>query len=58
MKLYDIRLVISQSGNEFHYSEMITTKNIYIRFHGLAELYVSSYSDVMLIVLQRNSGNG
>jgi len=48
MTKYDIGLVISQSGNEFPYSEMITAKNIYIRFHGPAELYASSYSDDML----------
>ena len=45
---YDIGLVISQSGEHFPYSEMITAKNIYIRFHGPAELYASSYSDDML----------
>jgi uncharacterized protein YecE (DUF72 family) len=45
---YDIGLVISQSGEHFPYSEMITAKNIYIRFHGPAELYASSYSDGML----------
>jgi uncharacterized protein YecE (DUF72 family) len=42
---YDVGLVISQSGNRFPYTEMITAKNIYIRFHGPAELYASSYSD-------------
>lgn len=38
----------SQSGVRFPYSEMITAKNIYIRFHGPKELYASSYSDAIL----------
>ena len=42
---YEIGLVISQSGSKFPYSEMVTAKNIYIRFHGPHELYASSYSD-------------
>lgn len=45
MAKYNIGLVISQSGNRFPYSEMITAKNIYVRFHGPAELYASSYTD-------------
>lgn len=45
MTKYNIGLVISQSGNVFPYSEMITAKNIYVRFHGPAELYASAYSD-------------
>jgi uncharacterized protein YecE (DUF72 family) len=48
MAKYDIGLVISQSGERFPYSEMITAKNIYIRFHGPNQLYASSYSDEML----------
>lgn len=48
MAKYDIGLVISQSGKRFPYSEMITAKNIYIRFHGPQQLYASSYSDAML----------
>jgi uncharacterized protein YecE (DUF72 family) len=48
MAKYNIGLVISQSGNVFPYSEMITAKNIYIRFHGPAYLYASQYSDQML----------
>ncbi|HVE60739.1 MAG TPA: DUF72 domain-containing protein, partial [Chitinophagaceae bacterium] len=46
---YNIGLVISQSGVSFPYSEKITAKNIYVRFHGPAELYASSYSDEMLM---------
>jgi uncharacterized protein YecE (DUF72 family) len=48
MTKYDVGLVISQSGERFPYSEMITAKNIYIRFHGPHDLYASSYSDKML----------
>jgi len=48
MKKYNIGLVISQSGEKFPYSEMITSKNIYIRFHGPQQLYASSYCDEML----------
>ena len=48
MTKYDIGLVISQSGEVFPYSEMVTAKNIYVRFHGPAELYASSYSDKSL----------
>ena len=42
---YEIAFVISQSGNRFPYAEMITAKNIYVRFHGPDALYASSYSD-------------
>lgn len=45
MAKYAIGLVISQSGERFPYTEMVTAKNIYIRFHGPAALYASSYSD-------------
>lgn len=48
MAKYNIGLVISQSGNFFPYSEMATAKNIYVRFHGPAELYASAYSDETL----------
>jgi uncharacterized protein YecE (DUF72 family) len=53
MTKYYIGLVISQSGNEFPYTEMVTAKNIYIRFHGPADLYASSYSDEMLYSFAR-----
>jgi uncharacterized protein YecE (DUF72 family) len=45
MAKYNIGLVISQSDGVFPYSEMVTAKNIYIRFHGPKELYASGYSD-------------
>src|SRR5687768_16229548 len=43
MAKYNIGLVISQSDGVFPYSEMVTAKNIYIRFHGPKELYASGY---------------
>jgi uncharacterized protein YecE (DUF72 family) len=48
MKKYRIGLVIAQSGVHFPYSEAITAKTIYLRFHGPRELYASSYSDEQL----------
>ena len=48
MTKYDVGFVISQSGDKFPYSEMVTAKNIYVRFHGPAALYASSYTDEML----------
>lgn len=48
MTKYDVGLVISQSGDAFPYNEMVTAKDIYVRFHGPKELYASSYSDEML----------
>lgn len=48
MRKFDIGLVISQSGTSFPYSEKITAKNVYVRFHGPRELYASGYSDGML----------
>jgi uncharacterized protein YecE (DUF72 family) len=53
MTKYDIGLVISQSGDVFPYSEMVTAKNIYVRFHGPAELYASSYTDQSLKLFAR-----
>lgn len=48
MKKYKIAFVIAQSGDRFPYSEMVTAKNMYVRFHGPEGLYSSSYSDEML----------
>ncbi len=45
---YEIAFVISQSGNKFPYAEIVTAKNIYVRFHGPEALYASSYSDESL----------
>lgn len=49
MSKFKIGFVISQSGDKFPYSEMVTAKNIYVRFHGPNELYASSYSDEQLV---------
>jgi uncharacterized protein YecE (DUF72 family) len=48
MKTHDIALVISQSGVNFPYSEEVTSKNIYLRFHGPKELFKSAYPSAML----------
>lgn len=48
MAQYEIGLVISQSDGVFPYSEMVTAKNVYLRFHGPAALYASPYSDADL----------
>jgi uncharacterized protein YecE (DUF72 family) len=45
MTKYDMAFVISQSGHGFPYAEYVTSKNIYIRFHGPGKLYASLYSD-------------
>lgn len=45
---HDIGLVIAQSGGVFPYSEAVTSKNVYLRFHGPGHLYASPYSDAML----------
>jgi uncharacterized protein YecE (DUF72 family) len=48
MAKYNVAFVISQSGVNFPYAEVVTAKNIYIRFHGPGALYASSYSAEML----------
>lgn len=48
MRKYNISFVISQSGGFFPYAEIVTAKNIYIRFHGPKSLYSSKYSAPML----------
>lgn len=48
MTRYNIGLVISHSANEFPYVELITAKNIYVRFHGPERLYASDYGDEQL----------
>jgi uncharacterized protein YecE (DUF72 family) len=45
MKKYEIAFVISQSGVGWPYKELVTSKNIYVRFHGPRALYASSYDD-------------
>jgi uncharacterized protein YecE (DUF72 family) len=48
MTKYDIAFVISQSGVGFPYGEHVTSKNIYIRFHGPGKLYASLYDDQVI----------
>jgi uncharacterized protein YecE (DUF72 family) len=45
MSEYDIAFVISHSGNHFPYAEVITSKNIYFRFHGPGSLYNTKYDE-------------
>jgi uncharacterized protein YecE (DUF72 family) len=45
MTKYNIAFVISHSGGHFPYSETITEKNIYFRFHGPGTLYNTKYCD-------------
>lgn len=48
LKEYNIALVTSQSGVNFPYTEVLTSKHAYIRFHGPKELYASAYTNKML----------
>ena len=48
MSKYNIGFVISHSGGFFPCLEMVTAENIYLRFHGPAELYASPYPEDML----------
>jgi len=43
MKRYDVAFVMSHSGNHFPYAEVVTSKNIYFRFHGPGTLYNTKY---------------
>lgn len=43
MAKHNVAFVISQSGHGFPYGEHITSKNIYLRFHGPRELFASLY---------------
>lgn len=40
---YGISLVIAQSAMPFPYHELVTAKDIYLRFHGPGKLYASKY---------------
>ena len=48
LKHFQTSLVISESGNRYPYAEIITSKNIYVRFHGPDKLYDSPYADKVL----------
>jgi len=43
MAKYDVTFVMSHSGNHFPYTEVVTTKNIYFRFHCSGSLYNTKY---------------
>jgi len=45
---YEVGFVISHSANAFPYAEHITAPHIYMRFHGPAKLFASSYSKQQL----------
>ena len=45
MSKYDIAFVMSHSGSHFPYAEVVTTKNIYFRFHGPGSLYNTKYDE-------------
>jgi uncharacterized protein YecE (DUF72 family) len=49
MKKYNIAFVISQSGTDFPYAELVTAQHIYVRFHGPRERYASNYSEEELV---------
>lgn len=48
MRKFHMAFVISQSGVGWPYEEIITAKDIYVRFHGPGKLYASLYTDEML----------
>jgi len=48
MAKYNIAFVISHSGNHFPYAEVVTSENIYFRFHGPGSLYNTKYDDATL----------
>ena len=43
MANYGVAFVISHSGDHFPYAEVVTSKNIYFRFHGPGSLYNTKY---------------
>ncbi|RPE13709.1 DUF72 domain-containing protein [Chitinophaga lutea] len=43
LRQYGISLVIAQSAMPFPYHELVTAKDIYLRFHGPGKLYASKY---------------
>jgi uncharacterized protein YecE (DUF72 family) len=48
LEKYGIGFVISQSDKFFPYAEVVTSKQVYIRFHGPGDLYASEYTTRML----------
>lgn len=48
LKKYKIAFVIAHSGDRFPYAEIITSKHIYLRFHGPEGNYATSYTNAFL----------
>jgi uncharacterized protein YecE (DUF72 family) len=50
MKANNISFVIAEAKDKirFPYAEVVTAKNIYVRFHGPEQLYASSYTEAQL----------
>jgi uncharacterized protein YecE (DUF72 family) len=48
LKHYGVAWVISQSCGDFPYLEAVTSKHVYLRMHGPADLYASAYTDEQL----------
>jgi uncharacterized protein YecE (DUF72 family) len=48
LQKFDVGLVISESGGRFPMHEVLTSKNVYIRFHGPEKLYGSPHPDEQL----------
>lgn len=57
MRKYKIGFVISQSNHFFPYAEQVTSRNIYVRFHGPGKLYASGYTNDMLNYYTRKFKN-
>ena len=45
LRRYQIGFVIAHSFHFFPYAEWVTSKDVYLRFHGPKELYASGYSE-------------
>jgi len=48
MAKYGVAFVISHSGDHFPYAEVVTSKNIYFRFHGPGSLYKTKYQSATM----------
>lgn len=48
LEKYGIGFVISHSDKFFPYAEVVTSKQVYLRFHGPGNLYASEYTSRML----------
>lgn len=48
LQQHQVAMVISNSGNRFPYSEVVTSPNVYLRYHGPEALYNSGYETSLL----------